>query len=173
MATATTPTANSITTSLGFTPAMKHGPQSNDHDCAFACIAMIAGKTLEEVRTTAIRLFRHPEHGPYYITETLINSLLAHYGWVSTVYKPVTSPISGLPDLAILMVDYDEERELGRHVVFHRLTSAGQKPAIEYVLDPGYWQPAEKQVQIDLKKLMPSWFIAVHPMNAPATYSKK
>ena len=173
MATPTSPNANSTTTSLGFTPAMKRVPQSNDHDCAFACIAMIAGKTLEEVRATAIKLFRHPEHGPYYITESLINSLLAHYGWVGTVYKPVTSPISGLPDLAILMVDYDEEVELGRHVVFHRMSCAGQKPSIEYVLDPGYGQPEEKKIQTDLKKLMPSGLIEVHPMNAPATYSKK
>ena len=54
--------------------------------------------------------FKHPAHGPYWITEDLIAGLLAHYGWVTTVYKEV-SKLADVPDLAILMVDYDPDKE--------------------------------------------------------------
>ncbi len=169
---ATTPAASS-TPALGFTPAFKRVAQSNDFDCAFACIATIAGKTLEEVRATAVKQFHLREHGPYWVTEALITSLAAHYGWTATVWKEVLTPILGLPDLAILMVDYDEETELGRHVVFHRIRQASPKPAIEYVIDPAYWVAPDKQITADLKALAPSWYIGLHPMNTPTTYAKK
>ena len=159
---------------LGFQPAFKRVAQSGDFDDAFACIATLAGKTLEEVRATAIKLFRHPEHGPYFISETLLNSLFAHYGLVSTVWKAVETPISGLPDVAILLIDYDEETELGRQVVFHRMRpTSGPKPVIEYVIDPAYWIPPQKQIQADLKALQPAWFIGIHPMNTTAVGTKK
>ena len=173
MATATTPTAIPAS-ELGFTPAFKRVAQQENFDDLFACIAMLAGKTLEEVRTTAIKQFRHPEHGPYYIDEQLVASLCAHYQFVSTVWKEVTTPISGLPDLAILMIEYNTTLEQGRTVLFHRMRpSSGPKPVIEYAVDPAPWVPPQMQIRVDLKSLMPSWVIAVHPMNAPATYSKK
>jgi len=83
-----------------FKPAFNRVQQSNDFDCAFACIAMIAGKTLDEVRQTAIDKFKHPKHGPFWITEDLIAKLLANYGWVATVYKESTG-IDSLPDLCL------------------------------------------------------------------------
>ncbi len=61
---------------------------------------MIAGKTLDEVRQTAIDKFKHPKHGPFWITEDLIAKLLANYGWVATVYKESTG-IDSLPDLCL------------------------------------------------------------------------
>ena len=48
------------------------------------------GKPLAEVRELAVNRFKHPAHGPYWITEDLIAGLLAHYGWVTTVYKEVS-----------------------------------------------------------------------------------
>ena len=173
MATTTTPTA-SPSTALGFTPAFKRVAQEENFDDLFACIAMLAGQTLQDVKAVAVKQFRHPEHGPYFIDEQLIASLCAHYGLVSTVWKAVTSPIADLPDVAILMIEYSETTELGRSVVFHRMRpSSGPKPVIEYVVDPAPWVPPQMQIRVDLKALQASWFIGVHPMNAPATYSKK
>lgn len=79
-----TPSATTSGTAQGFQPGFQCVQQSNDFDCAFACIATITGMTLDEVRKVAIDKFRHPKHGPFWITGELINSLLAHYGWVAT-----------------------------------------------------------------------------------------
>lgn len=147
-----------------FQPAFKRVQQSSDHDCAFACIAMLAGQTLEEVRQTAIKQFKHPKHGPYWINEELIHKLLAHCGWVATVYKESTG-IDSLPDLAIGMVDYDPDTEIGRHVLFHRMKSEGNlKKTTEYILDPAYWIDPKQQVRTDIKGFPISWYIGVHPM---------
>lgn len=147
-----------------FTPSFTRVQQCNDFDCAFACVATLAGKSLEDVRQVAIERFQHPRRGPYWITEDLIISLLAHYSWVGSVYKPA-SGIASLPDLCIGMVEYNEETEIGRHVVFHRQPAAAGKSPTEYIIDPAYWAEANQQVRTDIKGLPISWFIAVHPMN--------
>ncbi len=161
---ATTP-ASTTTPAAGFKPAFLRVQQSNDHDCAFACVAMIVGKTLDEVRQTAIDKFKHPRRGPYWITEDLISKLLVHYGWVATVFKESTG-IASLPDLAIGMVDYNPDTEIGRHVLFHRMATPGNpKQVTEYVVDPAYWVEPSQQVRTDIKGFPISWYIGVHPMN--------
>lgn len=147
-----------------FQPAFKRVQQENDFDCAFACIAMIAGKTLAEVKKTAIEKCQHPAHGPYaYMDEMLLAKLLGQHGYVGTVYKQSTG-IASLPDVAIGLVCYDEEKEIGRHALFHR-QFAGTKNALEYIIDPAYWIPVEKQVRIDIKGFPVAWYIGVTPMN--------
>lgn len=95
-----TPLASNSTPSNEVTPEFKRVQMSCDHDDAFACIAMIIGKTLDEVRQTAIEKFKHPKHGPYWVLEKLIIQLLAHYGWVASAYKE-SKGIASLPDLAL------------------------------------------------------------------------
>lgn len=162
-----TPSATTSSTAQGFQPGFKRVQQSNDFDCAFACIATITGMTLDEVRKVAIDKFRHPKHGPFWITGELINSLLAHYGWVATVYKEA-SGIASLPDLAIGMVEYNPETEIGRHVVFHRIPATSGKPAVEYIIDPAaYVTEPSQQVRTDIKGFPISWYIGVHKMLKP------
>lgn len=159
-------------TTTGFQPAFTRVAQNTDFDCAFACIASIAGKTLADVRQVAVNRFKHPARGPYWITETLITGLLSHYGWVGTVYKEVTK-LSDIPDLAILMVDYDADSEIGRHVVFHRATAShAPKTTIAYAIDPAHWVEPSAQVRTDLNDLAPAWYIGVHPMASKVTNSK-
>ncbi|WP_233238834.1 hypothetical protein [Bordetella sp. LUAb4] len=159
-------------TPSGFQPAFTRVAQNTDFDCAFACIATIAGKTLTDVRQVAINQFKHPARGPYWITETLITGLLAHYGWVGTVYKEVAK-VSDISDLAIVMVDYDPNNEIGRHVVFHRATAShAPKTNIAYAIDPAHWVEVSAQVRTDLNSLAPAWFIGVHPMASKAPTSK-
>jgi hypothetical protein len=159
---------SSTNAAQGFNPVFNRVQQSNDFDCAFACIAMIAGKTLDNVRQTAVDKFKHPKHGPFWITEDLIAKLLAHYGWVATVYKESTG-IASLPDLAIGMVEYDPESEIGRHSLFHRHTLPGSKQPVEYIIDPAYWVDSSKQVRTDIKGFPISYFIGVHQMIKTAT----
>ena len=144
-----------------FQPAFKRVAQSNDFDCVFAVIAMVANKTLAEVRQVAIDKFDVPEHGPWWPTESMISGLCAHFGWAATVYKEA-STVTELPDIAFLMVDYNPKTEIGRHVLFHRQRAAG---GVAYLLDPATWIAPDKQVRVDLKGLPPSlWYIGVHAM---------
>lgn len=82
---ATNPAATNPTS--GFQPAFKRVAQSSDCDCAFACIAMIANKTVAEVRQVAVDKFKLPPHGLFWITQDMINGLFAHFRWVSTIYS--------------------------------------------------------------------------------------
>ena len=107
-------------TAQSIQPVFKRVQQEGSHDCAFACIATITGKSLAEVVQVAVDKFGHQAHGPYWMSEELIAKIFAHYGFVSTVYKEVAKGLVDIPDVAIVMVDYDAEAELGRHAVFVR-----------------------------------------------------
>ena len=151
------------TNTLPFQPAFTRVQQTEYNDCAFACIAMLAGKTIAEVRQVAIEKFKHPKHGPYWIDEAMISKLLTHYGWVGTVYKASTG-IASLPDIALGMGEYNSETEIGRHVLFHRVTPPGAKQPIEYIIDPAFWIEEKQQVRTDIKGFPIAWYIGVHPM---------
>ena len=148
----------------GFQATFKRVAQSNDCDCAFACIAMIANKPLAEVRQAAIDHFKHPAHGPFWIGEDLIIKLFAHYSWVATFYKEV-STIAELPDLGVLMVGYNPETEIGRHVLFHRQKGAAGKPTVEYIIDPAFWIDPVYQIRTDVKSLPAAYYIGIHQMS--------
>lgn len=158
---ATTPAATSP--ALGFQPAFKRVEQSNDLDCAFACIAMIANKSIAEVKQAAITQFKFPKHGPFWIDQDLICKLFAHFGYVATIYKEART-IGELPDVAVLMVDYNPDTEIGRHVLFVRHLGSSGRPTVEYILDPAYWIDAAKQTRTDVKGLPASYYIGVNPM---------
>lgn len=153
---ATTPTAT--------IPAFQRVQQSNDFDDAFACIATLTGKTLAEVRQVAIDKLKHPKYGPYWITEDLIKKLFAYFGLIATPYKEFKGTISELaPDVALLMIEYNVETEIGRHVVFYRSRTTSPKGVTETVIDPAYWVDPAKQILTDLKALQASWWMGVHP----------
>lgn len=145
-------------------PAFKRVQQTGDFNCWLACIATIVGKSLEEVHAVAVKDFGLPAHGPYWYSDTLIAKLFAHFGFVSSIYKEVSS-LTHLPGVCILLVDYDTATEIGRHVVFVR--DKRQKAAVEYVIDPAYWIEQSLHVRTDVKNLKPAWYISVHPMNTP------
>lgn len=61
--------ANSTTTAntaQDIQPVFKRVQQTGTHDCIFACVAMIAGKPLEEVISVAVSDLKHPRHGPFW-----------------------------------------------------------------------------------------------------------
>lgn len=153
-------------------PVFKRVQQATEHDCAFACIAMIANKSLAEVMQVATDKFGHPAHGPYWITEELIAKMFAHYGFVSTIYKEIETGTSQIPDVAIVMVDYDTDTELGRHVVFVRDKSNPKQP-VEYMIDPAHWIDPSLHIRNDFKNLVPAWYIGIHPMKSNVLPAKK
>ncbi|AIV50021.1 hypothetical protein X949_253 [Burkholderia pseudomallei MSHR5609] len=159
-------------TATTFTPAFKYVAQTNDFDDVFACAAMVSGKTIDEVREIAIAKTRHPARGPYYLGETQIAALLAQLGLVATVYKEVAR-VADIPDVALLLVDYNAEMEVGRHILFHRAkASHASGTTIEYALDPSLHAKPADRVRTNFKSIAGHWIIGIHAMNAKATATK-
>ena len=65
----------------------------------------------------------------------MIAKLLAANGLVATVWKECDS-YKDLPEVAIIMVDYDADWEVGRCALYHRGTASDGKTAQPYVVDP-------------------------------------
>ena len=169
--------ANTIPTTVEstpttFTPAFQFVAQTNEFDDVFACAAMLSGKKIEEVREIAIAKTKHPAHGPYYLGETHIARLLAQLGFVATVYKDV-SRAADIPDVAFLMVDFNADMEVGRHILFHR-AKATHAPGttIEYALDPAPWCKPADRVRTTFKSVAGTWAIGIHAMNTKASATK-
>jgi hypothetical protein len=154
-----------------FTPAFPFVAQTNDFDDVFACAAMLSGKTIEEVRDIAIAKTKHPVRGPYYFGETHIAALLAQLGFVATVYKEI-GRVADIPDVAFLLVDYNPDMEVGRHILFHRARGTHAPGAIEYALDPAPWQKPADRVRTNFKNIAGLWAIGIHAMSTKAGPSK-
>jgi hypothetical protein len=146
------------------TPVFQRIPQENNHDCIFACLSMLTNQSLMEIKNISVERFGLNRYGPYWVGEELIAKILANFGLVSTVWKEVVNGIEDLPDIAIAMVDYDPETELGRNVIFVRDRS-NPKLVKTYYIDCGYWIDPSLHVRTDLDLLPPAWFIGVHKMS--------
>ena len=158
---ATTPTPTS------FQPAFKRIGQQDRHDDAICVIAMLSGKTTDAIIRQAEGLGL-PKVGPYHawIDGDMIAKLLAGNGLVATVWKECTS-YKDLPEVAIVMVDYDADWEVGRCVLYHRNTSSDGKTAQPYVVDPYPHTDTKLHLRVDttdLNGLPPSWYIGVTQM---------
>lgn len=158
---ATTPTPTS------FQPAFKRIGQQDRHDDAICVIAMLSGKTTDAIIRQAEGLGL-PKVGPYHawIDGDMIAKLLAGNGLVATVWKECTS-YKDAPEVAIVMVDYDADWEVGRCVLYHRNTSSDGKTAQPYVVDPYPHTDTKLHLRVgttDLNGLPPSWYIGVTQM---------
>jgi hypothetical protein len=148
-----------------FTPAFAFVGQTNDFDDVFACAAMLLGKKIEEVREIVIAKTKYPARGPYYLGETHIAALMAQLGLVATVYKEI-SRVSDIPDVALILVDYNDDMEVGRHILFHRAkASHSSGTTIEYALDPAPWCKPADRVRTNFKNIAGHWMIGIHGMD--------
>ena len=139
--------------------------QRDRHEDIPACLAMLTSKSLDEV-FKAMESSGLPKTGPYhgYITETIICGVLIKSNLIATVWKESAAWLD-IPDVAIVMVDYNFEYELGRCVVFHRVKDATGKQVSQCVIDP---YAGAALVTTDLKQLAPSWYIGIHKGGKPA-----
>jgi hypothetical protein len=148
----------------GFVSPFKRVQQQERMDDAFACIATITGRTLEEVTKFAVQL-GYPAHGPAYVSNSLITKVLYNLGFNGGEYEEMAS-IDALPDVAILAVDYQgDDTELSRHVVWHHVRGTDSYPSFSYVIDPAHWLPEKHHVTSSFGhlKLDPAWYIEVVP----------
>ena len=93
-------------------------------------------------------------------------------GLVGTVWKESPKSFADLPDVAIAMVDYDADWEVGRCVLFHRLPADHPSKVAHCVLDPYPHAETKLHARTDLTGLVASWFIGVHPAPAAKTKAK-
>jgi hypothetical protein len=157
----------------GFKSPFKRVPMAERTDDAFACIATLTGKPLAEIMKLAYE-FGYPKHGPGYCSIGLIQQLLSEFSLIGSDYDTVNT-ISALPDVALLLADYDPETELGRHIVWHHVRACVEFQAFHYAIDVGFWVPPEFQVTRDFSFVQlntPLWFIGVTQKPTPAAKGK-
>lgn len=156
-------THNNPATSKKRPPVIKRVAQTNDFDCAFACVAMIVRRRFKEVRQLAVDRYGLPQHGPYlWMDEALIVKLLAHWSFTATGYEAYTD-FASVPDLAICMVGDPRDELIGRHVVFVRERDDWGQPLDERIFDPGYWLPPTQHIRTDLEAFRFTYCIGVTP----------
>lgn len=159
-----------ISSAAGFQPAFKPVTTKDRHACALAAVATLASATLEDVWQKAEELGL-PKAGPYahVLSGEFLAALLAKYSWVATIWKECEKP-SQLPDLCLVLVDYDADWEVGRYAIFHRAKGSHDARFVDYIIDPT--ASPERIVRTDLNVLVPSWYIGVHPMGKTPTAKK-
>jgi len=161
-----------MATNNEFKPLFNRVQQADRHDDVLAVIASLGATTLDNIRQQA-EVFGLPSKGPYYpyIDADMVAKLLTSRGLVGTVWKE-GKQFKDLPDVAIAMVDYDADWEVGRCVLYHRLPADHPSKLTQYVIDPYPHADTKLHVRTDLTGLVPAWYIGVHPAPAANTKTK-
>ena len=143
---------------------IKHVTQANLTDCGLACVAMVAGKSLDTVLRVAVKECGYPKDGPHTTTDENLFKLLDHFG-IKYGKKQKVKTVEALPPLAIM-----ETRKMpstgNSHLVVFERTAEGD----EHALDPGWW--LKQQVRSDWNRIKLDTFIPVH-VNEPAPKAAK
>jgi len=110
--------------------------QPDRQDEALAEVAMLGATKLDNIRQQA-EVLGLPKRGPYYpyIDADMLAQVLMSRGLVGTIWKE-SKELGGLPDVAVAMVDYDADWEVGRCMLFHRLPADNPSKVAQCVLDP-------------------------------------
>lgn len=144
----------------GFTPPFTLIVQQDRFDDLLACVAILTGKSMADVRKQAEQ-FGLPKTGPYWVDNVMTAKLLMNLGsLVGTSYKEFTS-FAALPDVAILLIDYDKDTEIGRHVVWHHIRGTKDQQAFSYVIDPALHISAPQQMTTEFGHLKCAWYVEV------------
>jgi len=144
----------------GFTSPFKLVAQIDRFDDLLACVAILTGKPMADVRKLAEQ-FGLPKTGPYWVDHVMTAKLLMNLGnLVATSYKEFTS-FAALPDVAILLVDYSETTEIGRNLIWHHIRGTKEQQAFSYVIDPALHISAPQQMTTEFGHLKPAWYVEV------------
>lgn len=144
----------------GFTSPFKLSPQQDRFDDLIVCVSIVTAKSMSDVRKLAEQ-FGLPKTGPYWVDNDMTAKLLINLGnLVATKYKEFTS-FDALPDVALLLVDYDEATEVGRHVIWHHIRGTKDQQAFSYVIDPALHISAPQQMTTEFGHLKPAWYVEV------------
>jgi hypothetical protein len=148
----------------GFVSPYKRVAMEERIDDSLACIATLTNQSLADIKKLAFQL-GFPKQGPAWVSSDLIAQLLYQHGLIGKEYQEVSST-AALPDVAILLVDYNADTEIGRHVVWHHLRGTPERQAFSYLVDVASWLPVEQQVTTDFTHLQmnpPQYYIEITP----------
>ena len=127
--------------------------QANLTDCGLACVAMVAGKSLDTVLRVAVKECGYPKDGPHTTTDENLFKLLDHFD-IKYGKKQKVKTVEALPPLAIM-----ETRKMpstgNSHLVVFERTADGD----EHALDPGWW--LKQQVRSDWNRIKLDTFIPI------------
>ena len=105
----------------------------------------------------------YPKHGPAIASETLIAKLIMELGQMVPSKYLDFHTWEALPDVTIVYVDYDQDMEIGRHILRHHVRASGKQNALSSIIDPAHWIKPEQRITTDLKRYKPDWYIEIRP----------
>ena len=135
----------------GYVSPFQRVPMEERIDDALACCAMLTSQSLADIKKLAIQ-HGFPPHGPAWVDNQLIAKICYQHGLVSSDYKH-TDTISALPNVALLLADYNPRNEIGRHVLWHHIRGTAEQTAFHYVVDPAGWLDPKHHITTDFKHL--------------------
>lgn len=126
--------SNSGALPSGYVSPFKREQMVERIDDGLCCVAMLTKRSLAEIKEQAFK-FGLPRTGPAWVYNDMIAKLLFQYGLVSSDDKEVDS-LSGMPDVAIMQVSYDQATGIGRKILWHHVRGTAEQAAFHYVIDP-------------------------------------
>jgi hypothetical protein len=96
-------------------------------------------------------------------SETMIAKLLMQLGQLAASKYLDFVSWDALPRVALVYVNYDEDMEIGRHVLYHHVPGSAQQPALSYAIEAGPWLPPEQAIVTDFSRYDPCSYIEVKP----------
>lgn len=157
----------------GYVSPFNHVLMEERIDDALACVAMLTNQSLTAIKEQAFK-FGLPRFGPAWVYNDLIAKLLYQYGLIASEEKEVND-IALISEVAILTVDWNEDLQFGRSVLWHHVRGKDEQPAFNCVLDPGNWLDERHRFTADFRHLQitpPFRYIEVKPRSDTAMARK-
>lgn len=164
-----------MTAPADFKPLFNRVSQGDDrHADILAVLATVSGCSLQQIRQQA-EVFGVPQTGPYHAYTAdgdLIAKVLTSRGLVGKVWKECKD-FKSVDEVSLCLVAYDQEWEIGRAVLYHRLPADHPSKVPHYVIDPYPHADNKLHVRTTLDGLTPAWFIGISQAPTAATTTAK
>lgn len=123
----------------------------SSHSDTLAIVAMLSGKSLEDVMKLAMTLGMRRFN--YWVDENLIRQLLFSLSPLAVGnWKEFTS-VAAMPDRAIWLVEYDSKSETGKAILFVHSRGTSAQQAVSYVIDPSELVSDAQKITTDFSHL--------------------
>lgn len=158
----------------GFISPFKRVPMQGTHDDILACAAILCGRSMEDVKKTAITLGMRA-NGPFYTDPGLLRKLLFNLSDLAcSDYKDFTK-VDALPSVAVLCGAFSTFDESCRHVVFHHVKGNDKFQSFSYLVDPAPWVDSKYFITTNFSEfsLEPqAWYLEITQRPNPAGKTK-
>lgn len=130
--------------------------QEESSGCGLACVAMLAGRSYQDVKIKANQMGIFAEDEKLWSETIYVRELLKEYGIKVSAQERKFTSWEALPALALISIKYriENNRPLWHWVVF-----CGQGDG-RMVLDPAAY--LESNERKDFENMSPEWFIEIH-----------